>query len=62
MKHQIRGIRRHHLNLTPASAATLERLVGHLEAAHPDRRITASSAIRFAVERTAGQFEAVAAL
>ena len=43
MKNQPRGIRRHHLNLTPASAATLERLVGHLSATHPGRRITATA-------------------
>ena len=62
MKHCPKGVKRAHLNLTPASSATLKRLVGHLEATHPDRRVTASSAIRYAVERTAGQFDAVAAL
>ena len=56
------GVRRHHVSLTPTVAATLERLVDHLAAEHPNRRVTASAAMRFAIVRTASAFESVAVL
>ena len=57
-----RGIRRHHVNLGPASAERLDRLINHLAAAHPEKRVTASSAIRYALEKQSSAFAAIAAL
>ena len=61
MKHGTKGTKRAHLNLTPAHAATLKRLVDHLSTAQ-DRKITSSAAIRFAIARTVAQYDAVSAL
>ena len=57
-----REARRAHVNLTVDGRETLDRLVHHLEAAHPERRITASAAIRYAISKTASGFDAVAAI
>ena len=60
MKH--REAHRAHINLTTDCRSTLDRLVRHLRVAYPGRRVTASSAVRYAIEKTAGTFEAAASL